>query len=248
MLSCDLASESGVSGANSGTALAARSTDGAVVAVGAAGFTIISGGLVSWGTAAGAAIVSSVEVSAAGAEIAPPNGFLYSRCALMTSTAVGWYSPVLGGVDAAVCPIGRFPRSKPEPRVAPNEPIGWVVPASAGAAVTPDGAAGAGISALGASVPPDGTGSVIFCFFCFMGAHRRAGSSWVLDDRRRALVSRSDADRKGASWPCHPRRATAIGRPPGSSRAPTGHCVGLKDFSASRFSERRDWNRMHRWA
>ena len=69
--------------------------------------------------------------------------------------------------------VGRFlPRLRPEPRVEPNEPNGWVSPPALDAGAVTAGAAGAELSAAGAAEVPDVSGSVIMLFLCFLGAHR----------------------------------------------------------------------------
>lgn len=98
MLSCDFASWAGISGFGAGSAttlstggaLGATGVAGGAAAEGGLGGTSIWGGFWSGGLAAGVGIASSWEPSAAGAETAPPKGFLYSRCATITSTEVGW--------------------------------------------------------------------------------------------------------------------------------------------------------------
>ena len=56
-------------------------------------------------------------------EVSPVNGFLYSVSGVMTSTAVGLKpAGVAGALAAAAAGVGRLPRARPDPRVAPNEP------------------------------------------------------------------------------------------------------------------------------
>jgi len=65
---------------------------------------------------------------------------------MMTSRAVGLYSPVpAGAADAAAGVVLRFPRARPEPRVLLNVPNCWVFPLGGTVAL---------VSAAGAS-PPD---------------------------------------------------------------------------------------------
>lgn len=65
---------------------------------------------------------------------------------------------------------GRFfPRLRPEPRVEPNVPNGWVSPPALDAGAVTAGAAGAVLSAAGAAGVPDVSGSVIVLFFVFSG-------------------------------------------------------------------------------
>jgi len=56
-------------------------------------------------------------------DVSPVNGFLYSLCGVMTSSALG-LKPVAGAgaLGAAVAECGRLPRARPDPRVAPNWP------------------------------------------------------------------------------------------------------------------------------
>ncbi len=48
---------------------------------------------------------------------------------MMTSRAVGLYSPVLtAGAAVAAGVLVRFPRARPEPRTEPKAPVGWEAP------------------------------------------------------------------------------------------------------------------------
>lgn len=73
--------------------------------------------------------------------------------------------------------LGRLPRARPEPRVVPNVPNGWVLPeAAAGAALALSGEAGA--------LSPDVAGSdmVVFCCVLIRRSSRRAGEQPGWDD------------------------------------------------------------------
>ncbi len=74
-----------------------------------------------------------------------------------------------------------MPRLRPEPRVAPNEPNGWVSPPALAAGAVTAGAAGAVVSATGAAGVPDVSGSVIVLFFVFWALTAGAGAARVGD-------------------------------------------------------------------
>ena len=111
------------------------------------------------GAGVGTSIGAAGTSAAAGAAtvFSPPKGFWYSRCGVISSRAVGWYSPAgaAGAADAAGAEE-RLPRARPEPRLAPNVPK---EPASGWAA---------GVSFVAAE-SPDGTWSVIGSFFLCSG-------------------------------------------------------------------------------
>ena len=92
----------------------------------------------AWG--AGSLTTGSLAV------VSPVNGFTYSLFEVMTSRALG-LKPLEAAEPAAGAAGGvtRLPRLRPEPRVVPNVPNGWV---AAGAAPLAAGAgAGAGAEA-----------------------------------------------------------------------------------------------------
>jgi len=116
------------------------------------------------GAATGAAALVSTGAGVAAGALAGSslaNGFLYSLFGLMTSRALGLYSPEKGVVLLLTATLGRLPRARPEPRVEPNVPNGWVVPPALGAAAVAAGATGAEESAVGAADAPDVSVSVI---------------------------------------------------------------------------------------
>ncbi|MGH7956006.1 MAG: hypothetical protein ACREH8_03225 [Opitutaceae bacterium] len=84
------------------------------------------------GTAGGAGSLARRALT----EVSPVNGFLYSVTGVMTARAVGLYAAGLAAALAEpVAMIGRFPRARPEPRVAPKEPNAAGALAGAGAGV-----------------------------------------------------------------------------------------------------------------
>lgn len=103
-------------------------------------------------------------------DVSPVNGFLYSLCGVITSSAVGLYAPgVVPAAGPGVLGNGRRPRARPDPRVEPNAPAlgavstggdvgcggtaaaGWVGTAAAGWSDVVSGCGAAGGVGLGVS-------------------------------------------------------------------------------------------------
>jgi hypothetical protein len=94
--------------------------------------------------------------AAAGAVVSLVNGFLYSRCGVITSIDVGLYSLLLAdGAAEAAGWAARLPRARPEPRLEPKEPVG------AGVVVGVE----RGSRGASAGAPDDAVSDMVVCVF-----------------------------------------------------------------------------------
>lgn len=132
------------------TLISAFSTEGWITCAGGATGSPLAGAVTAGGSEAlatgplgfsvGGTTGASAATGAAGAG-SGANGLVYSRFGVMTETEVGWYATSLLLAVGAEAGVARLPRARPEPRLLPNEPVGWVSLAGA-----------AGVAALSAAV------------------------------------------------------------------------------------------------